>query len=348
MLITLTCPVRMSREGAEICDRNVLARIAGHRIADPGLAQHMDGVLIDQGFVDAGVELVLSSGGERLEAVTGFRAVTSPDQSAIVALADYLAGQLLDGWGEDGIALDRDEARYHAEFLVEAQSVPHRGLKIGLVDDGVPVPDRRPTPIVKTVEAGDLVAISALLAAGADPTVTNQWGQTPLDIACARGHAPIAHALLSAGALPSVRTVHLCAMNGDTGLLASVLDAGAEVDTPDISEATVGMTPLMWAANRSHIEAARLLISRAATLDAQDALGRTALMHANKPDLAELLLVVGADASVRDAQGLDASAHHRDQADNFRRIDADQMADAAIAVADAIDRWRAPIGSNRD
>ena len=47
------------------------------------------------------------------------------------------------------------------------------------------------------VQANDLAAVQASIAAGADPTAKDQWGLTPIDLAIDKSYFDVAHFLLS-------------------------------------------------------------------------------------------------------------------------------------------------------
>ena len=102
-------------------------------------------------------------------------------------------------------------------------------------------------------------------------------------------------------------------MVGDVRLLTVLLDAGANINDADYR----GATPIMWAANRRHLEALRLLVSRGADVNAQDSLdGHTALMYACEAtlDVVEFLVKSGADPSIRSSNGQTASEFANAQA----------------------------------
>jgi len=96
---------------------------------------------------------------------------------------------------------------------------------------------------------GHARTVGALLSLGADPTLRNARGLSPLDGA---------------------------ALKGATDVIVVLLDAGADVnDTgPD------GKTPLMWAAAFGRVAAVELLLKRGADAARLDRAGSTAADHA--------------------------------------------------------------------
>src|SRR5690606_6815880 len=118
----------------------------------------------------------------------------------------------------------------------------------------------------------DVELVRALLRAGAEPSVRNLFGSTPLMEAAAVGHAGIIEMLLEAGA-----DVESANYEGQTALMAVartgnleaarlLLEAGAD---PNAYEAWGGQTAIMWAAARRHPEMIRLLAEHGADPNAR-------------------------------------------------------------------------------
>src|SRR4029450_3622216 len=111
-----------------------------------------------------------------------------------------------------------------------------------------------------------------LLGAGAQATVVNRYGLTPMAIAA--GH-------------------------GSASMIAILLDAGADANAPD----PAGDTPLMSVTRVGRSDAVTLLLNRGAKIDATDATyQQTALMVAvreNHPDIVKLLIGRGASVNAR-------------------------------------------------
>jgi ankyrin repeat protein len=97
------------------------------------------------------------------------------------------------------------------------------------------------------------------------------------------------------GALP----MQEAAANGDAAVLALLLDAGADVESPNAE----GQTALMAVARTGRTDAAKLLLDAGADPDARESWGgQTALMWAvaqGQLDMIDLLIAEGADVNAR-------------------------------------------------
>ncbi|HUQ36597.1 MAG TPA: ankyrin repeat domain-containing protein [Aestuariivirga sp.] len=88
--------------------------------------------------------------------------------------------------------------------------------------------------------------------------------------------------------------IHDAAKKGDAAAITAALDAGADANASD------GIaTPLYYAIDRAHLEAAKLLIARGANVNLAAKWGPPLLVAAEsgKPELVKLLLGAGADAA---------------------------------------------------
>ena len=172
-----------------------------------------------------------------------------------------------------------------------------------------------------------------LVTSNANVDAENDYGATPLWVACANRHTAIVERLLDAGANPnsglrSVETVLMrCAHTGDPEAVRALLTHGASVDAKEPSK---GQTALMWAVANRHPEVTRTLLEYGAAVDTRtstvqqyrgtgersttspagaiyfDAGGFTPLLFAARHgavDSARLLLDAGADVNDTAADG---------------------------------------------
>jgi len=179
---------------------------------------------------------------------------------------------------------------------------------------------RGQTPLARAAALGDAQLARALLARGADPNTRNRHGRTPLF--CALAHAPseavpLVQALVRAGADPE-----LASANGETPLGIAL------AQSPDIAQWlnwTQWLLPkramrdadLPAAAKLGDIAAVGKLLDLGLPVDAADAQGATALIHAagaGHAELVERLLDRGArldSATTNGATALSAAVSAR-------------------------------------
>jgi ankyrin repeat protein len=128
------------------------------------------------------------------------------------------------------------------------------------------------TPLHEAVRAGDVKAVDALLARGADPKAATRYGITPIHIAALNGHVASVQRLLAAGVdvdaatTGGETTLMTAARAGRTELVRLLLDRGARVDARDAVRA---QTALMWAVTEGHADVVKLLVGKGADVNAR-------------------------------------------------------------------------------
>ena len=171
------------------------------------------------------------------------------------------------------------------------------------VDVNAPEPDGT-TALHWAAHGDDPEILDLLIQAGANVNATNEYGVTPLSLACITGSAVTIGALLQAGGDPEART------SGETALMTAArtggLDAvnvllahGADVRAKDPSS---GQTVLMAAVAEAHPAVAHVLLEHGADLHAKSQAGFTALafaVRAGDLESVKLLLAAGAGANER-------------------------------------------------
>ncbi|HLP99337.1 MAG TPA: ankyrin repeat domain-containing protein [Sideroxyarcus sp.] len=120
--------------------------------------------------------------------------------------------------------------------------------------------------LIEAAKAGDLVAVQAAIAAGADVNAVDERGWTALSYAVynadlKRGFADVVQALIDAGAdveAPigyGVRPLMLAAGYGETAVVEVLLKAGADV----LAQNEGGYTALMMVKQKHYVDVVNLL-----------------------------------------------------------------------------------------
>jgi ankyrin repeat protein len=147
-------------------------------------------------------------------------------------------------------------------------------------------------PLVEAATSGNLAAVRALLAQGAEPEVIDQ----ALSGAAANGQIDVVKFLLDNGARINAGegdALSGAAANGQIDVVKFLLDKGAKIDA---GEGDAG-TALLRAVEGDHADIVTLLLDKGANMDAGDRQGTTPLIEAvekNRAALVELLLRRGA------------------------------------------------------
>ena len=164
------------------------------------------------------------------------------------------------------------------------------------------------------VDAGDLDAVSAAIARGADLEVRDRDGRTPLVAATKAQRTAIAVRLLGAGADPNAQddmqdSAFLYAgAEGLNEILQATLDHGADVTSTN----RFGGTALIPASEHAHVSTVGILIAAGVPLDHVNNLGWTALHEAivlgnggaDHVRVVRALLEAGADPTLPDGNGV--------------------------------------------
>lgn len=163
--------------------------------------------------------------------------------------------------------------------------------------------------LTKAAEYDDGRTISTLLLRGVDPNATDARGRTALVTALAEGSSKALDSLLAYPAL-DVNAVNgndetplmLAALKGQLAAAKKLVARGARINK-------TGWTPLHYAASGPDEGVAAWLLSAGADINARSPNGSTPLMMAARYgtlDLPGLLLKAGADSRLRNEQGLTA------------------------------------------
>ena len=162
------------------------------------------------------------------------------------------------------------------------------------------------SPVADAAMQGDLAAVQALIADGADVDLPQADGMTALHWAAERGDLELARVLLAAGAGTesvtrngSYTPLHLSARRGSGKVVAALLEAGARADAVTSTGRT---TALHLAAAVGSEEAVDALLQHGVAVDVRESeWGQTALMFAashGRTAVVRTLLRRGADPAV--------------------------------------------------
>ena len=128
-----------------------------------------------------------------------------------------------------------------------------RGVVSAFLETGA---DESLTPLQLAALNGDSMAVSSLLAGGADPNATDAYGWSSLHFAVPMAGPEVVSLLLAAGADPNQRTagggtaLHLAASQAPLEVVSDLLGAGTDPNARD-GEVEGGWTPLHYAAGYS-------------------------------------------------------------------------------------------------
>ncbi|MCC6729970.1 MAG: ankyrin repeat domain-containing protein [Chthonomonadales bacterium] len=157
------------------------------------------------------------------------------------------------------------------------------------------------TPLMGAAEAGAAACVRVLLAAGVDPNARDRSGSMALDAAST---PEVLRLLAAAGsALDHVdptgySVLKSAAENGGLELARAALELGANPNTT-----RTGDTPLHMATAHDQLAIARLLLDAGADPNARDVDGCTPLHFARTPEAVRMLLAAGADPAAREEGG---------------------------------------------
>lgn len=173
-----------------------------------------------------------------------------------------------------------DQININGQYVLAARAGRVERV-VALLQEGAKVNSRDrngDSPLNMATAKGNAALTDALLKAGADVNLANLAGVTPLMGAAFSGDAEIVRKLLAAGAkidpLDRVKknAATYAAGNGCRECLLALIRAGTPVNTPLENDLTL----LMWAAAYGHESSVRLLLDQGADRSLKDLRGKTA------------------------------------------------------------------------
>mmetsp|Transcript_41601 Transcript_41601/g.66860 ORF Transcript_41601/g.66860 Transcript_41601/m.66860 type:complete len:1044 (+) Transcript_41601:193-3324(+) len=180
---------------------------------------------------------------------------------------------------------------------------------------------KKRTALIASVSKGHFAVSDFLLRVGADPSVQNAEGVDALMLACqlhgkSPNHSDLIQLLLLHGASTQNQdkkqqtALHFAARKGCHGAVKMLLGKSKKTDQlgPNINAIdSQGMTPLMYAALRGHVQIVNTLCSAAANVNLRDYGGSSALHYAarsGKKLMVDVILAKGTNLGAEDQYGL--------------------------------------------
>lgn len=173
-------------------------------------------------------------------------------------------------------------------------------------------PDEAFTPLLWAIVNDNIFMTEFLLDNGADPNLSDGWGNTPLKHAATLGSLPLVRLLVAKGA----NIGHRRNPGGRSAIFDAMLKANMPIvefliqngEDPKIEDSN-GVDLLMVAANTANIDGVKYLIEQGIDLHNRTRFGTTAMHLAAGHDSAEgfsvvsYLIEMGGDISARDEHG---------------------------------------------
>lgn len=145
------------------------------------------------------------------------------------------------------VAMDKADLANQKALMIQAMWEKNADAVRRLIQEGAEVNSKTWSPLLQAVALDAQAIVEELLAAGANPNIRNELGQSALWVAVSYKHYEIAQMLIN---------------------------AGAYVDTPDKQ---YGMTPLMRAVTDNNIPMIQMLMDAFADTTIKNHWGKTAL-----------------------------------------------------------------------
>jgi ankyrin repeat protein len=164
------------------------------------------------------------------------------------------------------------------------------------------------------LEGDKISSIRRLIDEGANPNQFDEYGTPLLILAVRISDDDMLSLFLEAGANVNAAdtdgetALHCSASIGNLNAMKMLISKSAEIDAINID----GKTPLIIASIMGKVDACRILIDSGADINITDIQGRGvvhwASLRNDNPKLIDLLLMAGADPSIRDKSGATAES----------------------------------------
>ena len=177
--------------------------------------------------------------------------------------------------GADADGFDLLCATWKGNKDIVAMLLPEKGVDVNAMDITTTDPFM-PTPLMDTIERGNIEIMKILIANGANVNASNHDGQTSLDMAIEKGNTEIVQLLMKNGAtMDKYFTLSSAIYTKNIEMIKMVIDNGAKVNPYFIDDEF--LTPLMDACNTGTLEIVKLLLNAGANINDYGDEGQTAL-----------------------------------------------------------------------
>ncbi|RYP27389.1 hypothetical protein DL767_007708 [Monosporascus sp. MG133] len=156
------------------------------------------------------------------------------------------------------------------------------------------------TPLSVASDSGQVEVVKLLLEKGADWSIRDSDGWTPLYAAAYNGHVEVVKLLLEKGADWSIRDsdgwtpLNIASDSGHVEVVKLLLEKGADWTIPNNN----GRIPLHAASLNGHVDVVKLLLENGVDPNAKDDIGRTPLSFASKNGHSRTAMMLFADERV--------------------------------------------------
>jgi ankyrin repeat protein len=195
--------------------------------------------------------------------------------------------------------------------------------------------------------------VSFLLGQGALPGSRDGFNATPLMLACAAGHMGVVKVLLQHIGAQAFQealqetdeiggtALHLAAECGHEGIVTLLLGQGAQANSKDED----GRTPLLWACEEGQLNVVQMLVQHIGpeALQMWDRHDMTALHWAcekGRGEVARLLLLSGADFTIRDNQGMTPREIAEEEEDDDEEEEEEKEKGSRAGCVAAFEVWK--------
>lgn len=202
------------------------------------------------------------------------------------------------GWAIDSKDVELVKAAQHRDWkTVRALAAQHININTPQADGA--------TALQWTAHWDDLETAQVLIRAGGNVNAANDFGVTPLFLACVNASSKMVETLVAAGANPNSplklsgeTPLMTCSRTGNVDAVKLLLSHRAD---PNVKERRKGQTALMWAIASGHFDVARVLVESGADIHAASTSGFTPLLFAaQQGDLESTRMLLDAGVNVNE------------------------------------------------